>query len=67
MEVITFVHEGLGNSSYTVDVGGGQAIVVDPNRTVRQHLQSAEAKGLTIAAVLETHVHADFVTGALDS
>ncbi|MCI0783888.1 MAG: MBL fold metallo-hydrolase [Chloroflexi bacterium] len=66
MEVATFVHEGLGNSSYIVDVGGGQAIVVDPNRTVGQHLQSAEGKGLTIAAVLETHVHADFVTGALE-
>ncbi len=66
MEVITFVHEGLGNSSYLVDVGGGQAIAVDPDRTARQYLQSAEGKGLTIAAVLETHVHADFVTGALE-
>ena len=66
MEVTTFVHEGLGNSSYVVDVGGGQAIVVDPNRTARQYLQSAEGRGLTVAAVLETHVHADFVTGALE-
>ena len=66
MEVIPFVHEGLGNSSYIVDVGGGQAIVVDPNRTTRRYLQAAEGRGLTIASVLETHVHADFVTGALE-
>ncbi|HEY5624849.1 MAG TPA: rhodanese-like domain-containing protein [Dehalococcoidia bacterium] len=66
MEVISFVHEGLGNTSYVVDVGGGQAIAVDPDRTARRYLQSAEGKGLTIAAVLETHVHADFVTGAVE-
>ncbi len=66
MEVIPFVHEGLGNTSYIVDVGGGQAISVDPDRTVRRYLQSAEGRGLTIAGVLETHVHADFVTGAVE-
>jgi rhodanese-related sulfurtransferase/glyoxylase-like metal-dependent hydrolase (beta-lactamase superfamily II) len=66
MEVIRFVHEGLGNTSYIVDVGAGQAIAVDPDRTARRYLQSAEGKGLTIAGVLETHVHADFVTGAVE-
>ncbi len=66
MEVIPFVHEGLGNTSYVVDVGGGQAIVVDPDRSARRYLQAAEGRGLTIAGVLETHLHADFVTGAVE-
>ena len=31
MDVVTFVHEGLGNSSYLVQVGDGEAILVDPD------------------------------------
>jgi glyoxylase-like metal-dependent hydrolase (beta-lactamase superfamily II)/rhodanese-related sulfurtransferase len=61
-----FVDEGLGNSSYLVDVGQGQAIVVDPDRRASRYLQRAEAKELHIVAVLETHLHADFITGALE-
>ncbi len=66
MEVIPFVHEGLGNSSYVIDAGGGQAIAVDPDRTAGRYIRAAEGKGLTLSAVLETHVHADFVTGAVE-
>lgn len=60
------VHEGLGNSSYVVEVAPGKAAVLDPDRTVRRYLQSAEARGLEITAILETHVHADFITGAVE-
>lgn len=64
MKVMPFVHEGLGNSSYLVDLGEGQALVVDPDRSIQRYLQLAEARGLRIVALLETHLHADFVSGA---
>jgi hydroxyacylglutathione hydrolase len=66
LEVISFVHEGLGNSSYLVEVGGGRAIAIDPDRTVGRYLEAARSRGLDISHVLETHVHADFVSGARD-
>lgn len=61
-----FVHEGLGNSSYLVEVGSTEAIIIDPDRTAGRYLESAEDKGLKIVGALETHVHADFVTGAIE-
>ena len=64
MKVVPFVHEGLGNSSYLVGMGTGRALLVDPDRTVQRYLDEAKAHGWTIAAVLETHLHADFVSGA---
>jgi glyoxylase-like metal-dependent hydrolase (beta-lactamase superfamily II)/rhodanese-related sulfurtransferase len=63
MKVIPFVHEGLGNSSYLVQVSPDAALVVDPDRSAGQYLREAEERGLRIAGVLETHLHADFVTG----
>src|SRR6266550_2105524 len=41
-----------------------QAIVVDPNRDVEKYLMVAKADKLTITHVTETHIHADFVSGA---
>jgi hydroxyacylglutathione hydrolase len=41
-----------------------EAIVVDPNRRVDRYLQAALQDGLRIAHVTETHIHADFVSGA---
>lgn len=64
MKIIPFVHEGLGNSSYVVDLGNGEAILVDPDRSVRRYLEVIEARGLKVAGVLETHLHADFVSGS---
>ncbi len=66
MNVIPFVHEGLGNSSYLVQVGSGEALLVDPNRNVERYLRVAEERGWRISALLETHLHADFVSGARD-
>ncbi len=66
MNMIPFVHEGLGNSSYLVQVGSDEALLVDPNRGVNQYLRAAEERGWKIASVLETHVHADFVSGVRD-
>jgi glyoxylase-like metal-dependent hydrolase (beta-lactamase superfamily II)/rhodanese-related sulfurtransferase len=53
--------------SYLVgDTGTGRAVVVDPQRDIAQYLADAEANGLTIERVIETHFHADFVSGHLE-
>nr|WP_243664236.1 MBL fold metallo-hydrolase [Rhodothermus marinus] len=41
-----------------------EAIVIDPERDVDQYLRLAEEEGLRIVAVAETHIHADFLSGA---
>src|SRR5699024_6230115 len=41
----------------------GEAIVVDPRRDIQVYLDLAAQHGLTIAAVTETHLHADFLSG----
>lgn len=56
--------EALGNTSYLVDIGGGSALSVDPRRDVDDHLALAARLDLRVVAVLETHLHADFVSGA---
>jgi glyoxylase-like metal-dependent hydrolase (beta-lactamase superfamily II)/rhodanese-related sulfurtransferase len=53
--------------SYLVgDETTGRAVVVDPQRDVSQYLADAEAHGLTIGRVIETHFHADFLSGHLE-
>jgi glyoxylase-like metal-dependent hydrolase (beta-lactamase superfamily II) len=59
-----FVDEGLGNSSYLVDLGDGRGLVVDPARHPGRYLAEAERRGLEMAYAVETHLHADFVSGA---
>jgi hydroxyacylglutathione hydrolase len=64
IEITPFVDEGLGNSSYLVEIGDGRALVVDPPRDIRPFRARAEERGLTISHALETHLHADFVSGS---
>lgn len=52
----------LSHASYLIG-SEGEAVVVDPQRDVDQYLSEAEAQGLTIKYVIETHLHADFVSG----
>ena len=52
----------LAHASYLIG-DGGDAAVVDPRRDVDEYLDEARAQGLTIRWVLETHLHADFVSG----
>lgn len=66
MKIRLFRDEGLGNGSYLIEVGAGRAVLVDPDRRVRRYLAAAESRELEIVAVLETHLHADFVSGAQD-
>jgi hydroxyacylglutathione hydrolase len=54
----------LSHASYLVgDRSTGRAVVVDPQRDVQQYLDDATRAGLTIERVIETHIHADFVSG----
>jgi rhodanese-related sulfurtransferase/glyoxylase-like metal-dependent hydrolase (beta-lactamase superfamily II) len=62
--VVALVDEGLGNSSYLVDLGDGRALVIDPPRDPSRHLALAEEREVTISHTAETHLHADFVTGS---
>jgi glyoxylase-like metal-dependent hydrolase (beta-lactamase superfamily II)/rhodanese-related sulfurtransferase len=52
----------LAHASYLIG-SGGEAAVVDPQRDVDQYIETAAARGLTIKYILETHLHADFVSG----
>jgi hydroxyacylglutathione hydrolase len=57
----------LSHASYLIgDTVTGRAIVVDPQRDVAEYLADAEAHGLSIVQVLETHFHADFLSGHLE-
>jgi glyoxylase-like metal-dependent hydrolase (beta-lactamase superfamily II)/rhodanese-related sulfurtransferase len=52
----------LAHASYLIG-SGGEGAVVDPQRDVDQYIQEAAAHGLRIKYVIETHLHADFVSG----
>jgi hydroxyacylglutathione hydrolase len=55
----------LAQASYLLGCSEtGEALVVDPNRAVDQYLQAAAEEKLRITHVTETHIHADFVSGA---
>jgi glyoxylase-like metal-dependent hydrolase (beta-lactamase superfamily II)/rhodanese-related sulfurtransferase len=58
------VDEGLGNSAYVVELGDGRALVVDPARDPTPYLELARWRRLRIAFAVETHLHADFLTGS---
>jgi hydroxyacylglutathione hydrolase len=53
--------------SYLIgDTTTGRAVVVDPQRDIGEYLADAEANGLQIERVIETHFHADFLSGHLE-
>src|SRR5579884_185082 len=59
-----FVDDDLGCGSYLVgDPAVGEAVVVDPAFAIEQYLEAAEAEGVRIVRVLETHTHADHLSG----
>jgi glyoxylase-like metal-dependent hydrolase (beta-lactamase superfamily II)/rhodanese-related sulfurtransferase len=64
VKIIPFVDEGLGNSSYLVELGDGRGLVVDPTRDVTAYVRAGDADALGLAYSLETHLHADFVSGS---
>jgi hydroxyacylglutathione hydrolase len=56
------LHEDLGCASYVV-ADGGEAAVIDPKWDVEDYLALAEENGLEITHIIETHTHADHVSG----
>ena len=59
-----FLDDDLGCASYLIgDEHAGLAVVVDPPYAIEPVLAEAERKGVELAAVLETHTHADHVSG----
>ncbi|MEV3961540.1 MBL fold metallo-hydrolase [Nocardia sp. NPDC050193] len=64
LTLIPVIDEGLGNSTYLLDLGDGRAMVLDPERDLREVRAEAARRGLRIAYAVETHLHADFISGA---
>jgi hydroxyacylglutathione hydrolase len=59
-----FVDDDLGCASYLIgDPAGGEAVVVDPAYAIEEYLDYATDHDLRIVRVLETHTHADHVSG----
>lgn len=59
-----FYDDALAQASYMVGCQKtGEAIIIDPNRTVETYLSAAFAEGFRITGVTETHIHADYVSG----
>ena len=59
--------ECLSQASYFIgDESTGRAVVVDPRRDIAPYLESAAEHGMTIELIIETHFHADFLSGHLE-
>ena len=59
--------ECLSHASYLIgDETTGRAVVVDPQRDVSEYIADAKEMGMTIELVIETHFHADFLSGHLE-
>ncbi|MFF3273196.1 rhodanese-like domain-containing protein [Streptomyces chrestomyceticus] len=57
----------LSQASYLIgDETTGRAVLVDPRRDIDDYLRDAEAAGLRIELIIETHFHADFLSGHLE-
>src|ERR1043166_2415148 len=52
----------LAHASYLIG-SAGEAVVVDPQRDVDQYIEEANAQNLKIKYIIETHLHADFISG----
>ena len=64
MQIRPFVDEGLGHSSFVVDLGDGTAAIVDPPRFPTAHERAVTEAGSRLAWTLDTHSHADYITGS---
>ena len=59
--------ECLSHASYLIgDETTGRAVVIDPQRDVSEYVADAKELGMTIELVIETHFHADFLSGHLE-
>jgi glyoxylase-like metal-dependent hydrolase (beta-lactamase superfamily II)/rhodanese-related sulfurtransferase len=65
MFVQQFFVKGLAHSSYLLG-GSNTCAIIDPRRDVDIYIEAAEDMGMKVTHILETHLHADFVSGHLD-
>ena len=64
MQFRQFVDDDLGCASYLIgDESSGEAVVVDPAYSIEPYLAEAEKRHVRVTRVLETHTHADHVSG----
>jgi glyoxylase-like metal-dependent hydrolase (beta-lactamase superfamily II)/rhodanese-related sulfurtransferase len=67
MKFTQYYLDCLSQASYLIgDETTGRAVVVDPRRDIDEYVADARAAGLTIELVIETHFHADFLSGHLE-
>src|SRR4051812_35517310 len=67
MKFVQYYLDCLSQASYLIgDESTGRAVVVDPRRDVEIYLDDAAEAGLHIELVIETHFHADFLSGHLE-
>lgn len=60
-----YYDESLAQASFMIACEqSGEAIIIDPNRDVERYVRAASARRLRIRYVAETHIHADFLSGA---
>lgn len=60
-----FYDDSIAQASFLIGCSAsGEAVIVDPNREVESYIRAAESERLRIVAIAETHIHADFVSGA---
>ena len=55
----------LSHASYYLG-SDGEAAIMDPQRDVQQYIDEADANGQQIKYIIETHLHADFVSGHVE-
>ncbi len=65
MIIQQFFIPGIAHSSYIV-AGDRTCAIIDPARDVERYIRAAEEMGVVITHILETHLHADFISGHLD-
>ncbi|HQK79567.1 MAG TPA: MBL fold metallo-hydrolase [Syntrophales bacterium] len=65
MLIRQFFIGGLAHCSYLLG-GSETCAVIDPRRDVRAYLEAMESQGLRLTHILETHLHADFISGHLE-
>lgn len=67
MKFVQYYLDCLSQASYLIgDETTGRAVVVDPRRDIDEYVADAADDGLTIELVIETHFHADFLSGHLE-
>ena len=65
MFIQSFFVPGLAHLSYLLG-GKGTCAIIDPRRDIEEYMAVAKAMGMRITHILETHLHADFISGHMD-